>query len=79
MTGDQSPSEYIKQLERERDTLQAELARCKTVMEKCKEKLALYRQHGTGEYRGGMEYTSLIALIDSILQPSRGEQGVKEQ
>ena len=26
MTGDQSPSEYIKQLERERDTLQAELA-----------------------------------------------------
>lgn len=38
-----------------------------------KEKLAIYRAHSTGEYQGGMEYRSLIDLIDTALSTPEGE------
>lgn len=43
-----------------------------------REKLKLYRAQHSGEYIGGMEYTSLIRQIDAALTtltPVRGEQG----
>lgn len=49
------------------DVLQQRCARLTVVVEKCVEKLRLYRQHGTGEYRGGMEYTALIAMCEQAL------------
>ena len=34
---------------------------------RCREKLEIYRDHSDGEYRGGMEYTALIKMIDTTL------------
>lgn len=42
-----------------------------TLLKDCKEKLRLYRQHTTGEYYGGVEYTDLIQRIDQALAATK--------
>ena len=41
----------------------------------CKQKLRLYRESGTGEYLGGVEYTELMKRIEEYFNaPEPGEK-----
>ena len=83
MTGDQSPSEYIKQLERERDTLQAELAlvahfvSMKHPNETPTERQLRYERFlmnfSNPEWRAAT--VRVMNTPAQNIQPSRGEQG----
>lgn len=45
------------------------LARLERALAYAREKLVLYRQEHSGAYVGGMEYTTLIRLIDAAIKP----------
>ena len=47
--------------------LDKRIAHLESVLRLAQEKLAIYRAGTAGEYTGGLEYTALIALIDSAL------------
>lgn len=42
----------------------------RTLLRASREKLALYRAQHSGEYVGGIEYTTLVREIDAILSSS---------
>lgn len=48
----------------------AENAQMRTLLRAAREKLALYRAQHSGEYVGGIEYTTLVREIDAVLSSS---------
>lgn len=51
-------------------SLLSENAQMRTLLRAAREKLALYRAQHSGQYVGGIEYTTLVREIDAILKPS---------
>ena len=49
------------------NALLARSASRRMALMQAREKLALYRQQHSGEYVGGMEYSSLLKLIDEAI------------
>lgn len=53
--------------------MQARIDELVDVLIPAKEKLQIYREHSTGEYQGGMEYTQLVNLIDEAIAKVKDE------
>lgn len=60
-------------LEDDIEALQAKNQRLVDAMLSAKQKLQIYREHSSGEYKGGMEYMMLINKIDKALAAEDGE------
>jgi hypothetical protein len=50
---------------------QTRIAHLERALAYAREKLVLYRQVHSGEYIGGMEFTSLIRLIDEAVKSEK--------
>lgn len=60
-------NEIAKQMMRDPIDMQYQIAELKHILKDARAKLVCYRAEHSGEYVGGMEYSSLLRRIDEAL------------